>query len=78
MVCLEDTRFILVWAESPYVQFIAAALLLALKVSSRGYKRTREGNDPKSLVKGVSGCSDVDRCSVVRLCRALVRIYIGS
>ena len=25
MVCLEDTRFILVRAESPYVQFVAAA-----------------------------------------------------
>ena len=56
MVCLEDTRFILVRAECPYVQFIAAAVLLALKVCSRGYKRAREGNDPKSLVEEVNRC----------------------
>ena len=31
-------------------------VLLALKVCSKGYKRAREGNDPKSLVEGVNGC----------------------
>ena len=36
-------------------------VLLAPKVCSRGYKRAREGKDPKSLVKGVSGCWELDR-----------------
>ena len=53
-------------------------VLLAPKVCSRGYKRAREGKDPKSLVKEASGCWELDCCSAVRSCRALVRIYIGS
>ena len=31
MVCLEDTRFILVRAESPYVQFVVAAHVICTK-----------------------------------------------
>ena len=46
MVCLEDTRFILVWAECPYVEFVVLLVLLALKVHSRGYKWVREGQVP--------------------------------
>ena len=53
-------------------------VLLALKICSMGYKRTREGKDPKSLVGEVSGCRELDRYSAVCSCRALVRISIGS
>ena len=36
----------------------SSLLLLVLLdlVCSRGYKQAREGEDPKSLVKGVNGC----------------------
>ena len=29
MVCKKDTRFILVWVECPYVQFMAAARVIS-------------------------------------------------
>ena len=50
MVCLEDMRFILIRAESPYVLFVVAACVTST------YKQARERNDPKSLVKGMNGC----------------------
>ena len=42
---LKDTRFILVWAECPYVQSAAAARVISTEnVRSRGTKQSREGN----------------------------------
>ena len=42
MVCLEDTRFILVRAECPYVQFMAAACVICTKKFIVGVKNGRE------------------------------------
>ena len=53
MVCLEDTRFILVQTECPYVQFVAVARVISTeKVRSRGYKWSREGQVPSLRWKG--------------------------
>ena len=40
---LKDTRVILVRAECPYVQSVAARVISTEMVRSRGYKRSREG-----------------------------------
>ena len=41
---LKDTRFILVRAERPYVQFVAAARVISIeKFVVAGYKWAREG-----------------------------------
>ena len=47
-------------------------VLLALKVCSRGYKRVREGKDPRSLMEGVNGYQELGCCSGVCLCRVLI------
>jgi hypothetical protein len=53
MVCLVGTRFILVRAEHPYFQFSVACIIdtLLLNARSRGYKRAREGEAHKSLMR---------------------------
>ena len=57
MVCLEDTRFILVRAEYPYVQFVVAARVTSTGKFIVGVTNGREReNDPKSLVERVNGC----------------------
>jgi hypothetical protein len=44
-VCAVGTRFILVWAECPYIRSSTIALLapVIIKARGRGYKRTRDG-----------------------------------
>ena len=42
MVCLEDIRFILVRAECPYVQFVAAARVISTKKFTVGVTNGRE------------------------------------
>ena len=71
MVCLKDTRFILVRQNVPMSSSSLLLALLALKVCSRGYKRAR-GTRPKSLVERVNGCRELSYCSVVCLCCVLV------
>ena len=41
-------------------------------VCNRGYKQVREEKDPKSLVKGVNGCWELDRCLAMCSCHALM------
>ena len=43
-------------------------VLLALKVCSKGYKRAREENDPKSQVERINGCREFGRCLAVCSC----------
>ena len=50
MVCLEDTRFILVQAECSYVQFVAAARVTSTKKFIVGVTNERERD--RSQVSG--------------------------
>ena len=69
MVCLEDTRFILVRAEYPYVQFVAAARVTSTEKFVVGVTNGRERD--RSQVSG--GVLFVMRCGEPMLCDALVR-----
>jgi hypothetical protein len=60
MVCKADTRFILVWAECPYIQCTLLLVLLCTKVLVvGGYKLVERGIAPKSLCVGVFKCLSV-------------------
>ena len=50
MVCLEDTRFILVRAECPYVQFVVAARVTSIEKFVVGVTNGRERD--RSQVSG--------------------------
>ena len=69
MVCLEDTRFILVRAECPYVQFVAAARVTSTEKFVVGVINGQERD--WSQVSG--GVLFVMRCGELMLCDALVR-----
>jgi len=71
MVCSEHTR---VYTSSGRMSLrpVCCCLCYWHLVCSRGYKWVREGKDPKSLVEGVNGCLELDRCSAVCSCHALV------
>ena len=69
MVCLEDTRIILVWAERPYVQ--SAATHITGTVCSRGYRWAREATNPRSLVEGLKSAESLFSCSAVCSCLCL-------
>ena len=58
-------RFILVWAERPYIQFAAARVISTKKVLSRGYKRSREGQVSSLRWKGQKGA---ERSVAAQLC----------
>ena len=66
MVCSENSRIILGWAERPYVQSIAARVIDT--VCSRGYRWAREGADPRSLVEGLKSAKSFFSCSAVCSC----------
>ena len=66
MVCLKDTRIILVRSERPYVQSAVARVIGT--VCSRGYRWAREGADPRSLVEGLKGAESLFSCSAVCSC----------
>ena len=55
MVCSEDT---MVYSGSGGTSLRPVYCCSCYRhlVCDRGYKQAREGNDPKSLVKGVNGC----------------------
>jgi len=66
MVCSEDTRIILVRTKRPYVQSVAAHATGT--VCSRGYRWTREGANPWSLVEGLKSAESLFSCSAVCSC----------
>ena len=66
MVCSEEKRIILVRAEHPYVQSTTAHVTGT--VCSRGYRWTREGADPRSLVEGLKSDESLFNCSAMWLC----------
>ena len=63
MVCLEDTRIILVRAEHSYIQ--SAADRVTGTVYSRGYRWAREGANPRSLVEGLKSAESLFSCSAM-------------
>ena len=65
-MCSKDIRIILVRAEHPYVQSVAAHATGT--VCSRGYRWTREGADPRSLVEGLKSAESLLRCSAMCSC----------
>jgi hypothetical protein len=70
MVCKADTRFILVWAERPYIQCSLLLVLLCTEVLVvGGYKLVKRGMAPMSLCVGVFECLSV--CLVHYRCWAL-------
>ena len=71
MVCSENTRVYTDSGETSLRPVCCCSCYRHL-VCSRGYKRAREGNDPKSLVEGVNACLELAYRSTVCLCRALV------
>ena len=74
MVCSKDTRIILVRIERSYVQSVAARVTGT--VCSRGYRWTREGADPKSLVEGLKSAESLFSCSAVCSCLCCVPPFI--
>ena len=61
MVCLEDMRFILVRAKSPYVQFVAAARITSTEKFVVGVANERERDmsqvsDVRVLLRRVRAC----------------------
>ena len=66
MVCLEDTRIILVRAEHSYIQ--SAATRVTGTVCSRGYRWAREGADPRSQVEGLKSAESLFSCSAMCSC----------
>ena len=76
MVCSEDTRVYTGSGETSLHLVLCCSYYQHL-VCSRGYKQAREGKDPKSLVKGVNGCRELDRCSCAFISWfGIVRIWI--
>ena len=76
MVCSEDTM-VCTGSGGTSLRPVCYCSCYRHLVYSRGYKRAREGKDPKSLVKGVNGCRELDRCSAVCSCHALVFLSRG-
>ena len=52
---LKDTRFILVQAECPYVQFVAAAHVISTERFEVGVTNGKRGTGPKSLMERLKG-----------------------
>ena len=71
MVCSEDTR-VYTGSGGTSLRPVCCCLCYQHLVYSRSYKRAREGDNPKSLVDKVNGCLELDRCSAVCSCRALM------
>ena len=53
---LKDTRFILVRAECPYVQFAAAARVISTERFVVGVQTVERWTGPKSLMERSNGC----------------------
>ena len=77
MVCSEDIRVYTGSGETSLRPVCYYSCYWHL-VCIRGYKQAREGKDPKSLMKGVNGCGELDRPSAVCSCCALVFLSRGS
>ena len=56
---LKDTRFILVRAEHPYVQFAAAARVISTERFVVGVQTVERGTCPKSLMERLKGCQSL-------------------
>ena len=63
---LKDTRFILVRAECPNVQFAAAARVISTERFVVGVQTVERGIGPKSLMERSKGCQEHGCCLAMR------------
>ena len=75
MVCSEDTR-VYTGSGGTSLRPVRCCSYYWHLVCNRGYKQTREGEDPKSLVEEVNGCRELACRSAMCSCRALVFRFV--